>query len=73
MTQVLSAVEGEIVYKEKSRKFYKKRRICRGEQTNIDYNENRIYIDKNLSFDEQPNKTFEKMAHAVRSIYLKDQ
>ena len=27
-------------------------------------------IDRNLSFEEQLNKTLEKMAHAIRSIYL---
>ena len=29
-----------------------------------------IQIDRNLSFDEQLNKTLKKMAHATRSIYL---
>ena len=29
-----------------------------------------IQIDRNLSFDEQLNKTLNKMAHAIRSIYL---
>ena len=29
-----------------------------------------IQIDRNLSFEEQLNKTFKKMAHAIRSKYL---
>ena len=29
-----------------------------------------IQIDRNLSFEEQLNKTLKKMAHAIRSIYL---
>ena len=30
-----------------------------------------IIIDNNLKFDKQLNKTFKKMANAIRSIYLK--
>ena len=29
-----------------------------------------IQIDRNLSFEEQLNKTLKKMAHAIRTIYL---
>ena len=43
MTTVLSLVDREVAYMEKSWKFYKKR-ICRDEQTNFEYKQNPINI-----------------------------